>query len=243
MSIGKKASEAPDNDPAQAEVIIYERIVDALIEKRLRPGERLNEAKLAAAYRMPRSRVRRALNRLTAERLICFEMHRGAFVSLPSVEEAYDVFEARLHVEAAVARVACERVDANGIRRLREHLDTEHAAFAENSPGVNRISGDFHVLLAEVAGNNELTDIIKPLVRRFCIIQSLYERRSGVLCLVEEHKEIVSLIEARRTEAAAEAAMEHCRHIFHSLDLSTKRRSEADIYDADFVISSANSLR
>nr|WP_297460866.1 GntR family transcriptional regulator [uncultured Halomonas sp.] len=235
MNREKKASGTPSSDSTQAEDIIYERIVDALIDKRLRPGERLNEAKLAAAYRMPRSRVRRALTRLTAERLICFEMHRGAFVSLPSVEEAYDIFEARLHVEGAVARVACERVDASGIRRLREHLDTEHVAFAGNSAGVNRISGDFHVLLAEVAGNIVLTDIIKPLVRRFCIIQSLYERRSGVLCLVEEHREIVDLIEARRAEAAAEAAMEHCRHIFHSLDLSSKRRSEADIYEAGFA--------
>ncbi len=104
---------------------MYERIVDAVIEKRLRPGERINEAKLAAAYRLPRSRARRVLNRLVSEGLVQFEFHRGAFISLPSVEEAHHVFEARLHVEAAIARVASERIDAEGVRRLREHQEAE----------------------------------------------------------------------------------------------------------------------
>lgn len=235
MSTGKKVPALWESEPSHAESIIYERIVDALIDKRLHPGERLNEAKLATTYGVPRSRVRRVLNRLATERLICFEMHRGASVSLPSVEEAYNVFEARLHIEGIVARVACERVGEGGIQRLRKHLAFEHEAFAENSRAINRVSGDFHVLLAEVSGNSEITAIIRPLIRRFCIIQSLYEGHSGVLCLAEEHKEIVDCIEDRRTEAAVKATMDHCRHIFYSLDLSRQRLNAADIYDSGFA--------
>ena len=236
MNTEKKIPTLASNEPSHAESIIYERIVDALIEKRLRPGERLNEAKLATAYSVPRSRVRRVLNRLSTERLVCFEMHRGAFVSLPSIEEAYNIFEARLHVEGIVARVACERVDEGGIKRLRDHLILEHKAFSENSRVVNRISGDFHILLSEVSGNNEIIAIMKPLVRRFCIIQSLYEGHAGVLCLAEEHQEIVDLIEARHAEEAARAAMDHCRHIFYSLDLSRQHLNAASIYESGLSI-------
>jgi len=222
------SSSSPDT---LAEDMVYDRIVDALIDKRLRPGERLNEAKLASAFGTPRSRVRRALNRLTAERLVRFEMHRGAFVSLPSIKEAYDVFETRLHIEAAVARIACERINDDGIAILRRHLSEEHLAFDEHRPSVNRISGDFHLLLAELTGNEELTAIVRPIIRRFCIIQSLYEGRTGVLCLVHEHQQLVDLIAAGDAEAAAAEMMAHCRHIFYSLDLSEKRLSEANIYD------------
>ena len=239
--ISKTKNPTPTSTDSLAEDLVYDRIVDALIDKRLRPGERLNEAKLASAFGTPRSRVRRALNRLTAERLVRFEMHRGAFVSLPSIKEAYDVFETRLHLEAAVARIACERIDAKGIEELRRHLREEHAAFKEHLPSVNRISGDFHFRLAELTGNEELTAIVRPIIRRFCIIQSLYEGRTGVLCLVHEHQELVDLIAERDVEAAVEAMKAHCRHIFHSLDLSEKRLSDANIYEAggdDFGISS-----
>ncbi|MBY5928807.1 GntR family transcriptional regulator [Halomonas denitrificans] len=226
------ATSSPHEKPeALAEELVYDRIVDALIDKRLRPGERLNEAKLATAFNTPRSRVRRALNRLTAERLVRFEMHRGAFVSLPSVKEAYDIFETRLHIEAAVARIACERIDASGIATLRQHLALEHQVFEERKPSVNRISGDFHLLLAELTGNEELIAIVRPIIRRFCIIQSLYERPSGVLCLTHEHQSLVDMIEAGDAEGAAQSMMEHCRHIFYSLELSEQRRAEANIYD------------
>ena len=226
-------SAAPSKPEALAEELVYDRIVDALIDKRLRPGERLNEAKLASAFKTPRSRVRRALNRLTSERLVRFEMHRGAFVSLPSVKEAYDIFETRLHIEGAVARIACERIDAEGIATLRRHLALEHQVFEEHQPSVNRISGDFHLMLAELTGNDELIAIVRPIIRRFCIIQSLYERSTGVLCLTHEHQTLVDLIEMRDAEGAAASMMEHCRHIFYSLDLSERRRAEANIYDID----------
>lgn len=221
---------SPEKPDALAEDLVYDRIVDALIDKRLRPGERLNEAKLAAAFDTPRSRVRRALNRLTSEKLVRFEMHRGAFVALPSVQEAYNVFEARLHIEAAVVRIACERINAEGIATLRQHLEIEHQEFEHNRPSVNRISGDFHLLLAELTGNDEMAAIVRPIIRRFCIIQSLYERTSGVLCLTHEHSHLVDLIEAGDADAAADEMMSHCRHIFYSLDLSEQRLSDADIY-------------
>lgn len=223
----------PNPPETLAEDLVYDRIVDAIIDKRLSPGERINEAKLASAFGTPRSRVRRALNRLTAERLVRFEMHRGAFVSMPSLKEAYDIFETRLHLEAAVARIACERIDEAGINTLRHHLREEHEAFEEQLPSVNRISGDFHLLLARLTGNEALTAIIQPIIRHFCIIQSLYEGRTGVLCLVNEHQELVDLIAARDADAAAATMMAHCRHIFYSLDLSEKRLSEASIYDYD----------
>ncbi|ALM54354.1 GntR family transcriptional regulator [Halomonas huangheensis] len=229
MKQDSSPASSPNSD-ALAEDLVYDRIVDALIDKNLRPGERLNEAKLANAFNTPRSRVRRALNRLMNERLVRFEMHRGAFVSLPSIKEAYDVFETRLHIEAAVARIACERINSDGIATLREHLQLEHEVYDDHRPSVNRISGDFHVLLAELTGNEELTAIVRPIIRRFCIIQSLYERSSGVLCLTHEHGTLVDLIEAGDAEAAATEMMEHCKHIFYSLDLSEKRRSEANIY-------------
>src|SRR5690606_29076550 len=89
---------------------MYHRIVSAIVGKSLRPGEHVNEMQLASANGLSRPRVRRVLERLEIEGVIEFKPNRGAFISRPSVKEALDVFEARVHLESILFRLACERI-------------------------------------------------------------------------------------------------------------------------------------
>jgi DNA-binding GntR family transcriptional regulator len=213
------------------EQLLYDRLIDAIIDKTLRPGQHLNEAKLAASYNVPRSRVRRVLERLRDEAVVELQLNRGAFISRPTVAEARDLFEARKHLESVIVRLACERATSADIARLREHLALEADTFDHLRPGMNRVAGDFHVLLAEVAGNSVFLRTITLIIRRFGLIQSLYEKRSGVLCLVDEHKNLVDRIEARDVEGAVAETLHHIQHIEASLDITEQRRSEIDIYE------------
>lgn len=213
------------------EQLLYDRLIDAIIDKTLRPGQHLNEVKLAASYNVPRSRVRRVLERLRDEAVVEIELNRGAFISRPTVAEAHDVFEARRNLEMIIVRLACARAEPNNVAKLREHLALERDVFDNLRPEMNRVAGDFHVLLAETAGNAVLSRMLTLLMRRVCLIQSLYEKRSGVLCLVDEHEKLVDFIEANDPEGAAAEALHHCMHIESSLDLTERRRSEIDIYE------------
>lgn len=214
-----------------AEDLLYERIVDAIIDKSLRPGQHLNEVKLAASFSVPRSRVRRVLERLRDEDIVELQLHRGAFISRPTVEEALNVFEARRYLEAGIAELACARATPADIERLRDHLTLQRDVFDNLRPEMNRVAGEFHVLLAGIAGNAVLSRMLNLLIRRVCLIQSLYEQRSGVLCLVHEHERLVDLIAANDREGAADEARHHCDHILESLDLTERRRSEIDLYE------------
>ena len=213
------------------ENLIYERLVDAIIDKHLRPGEHLNEVKLADAYDVPRSRVRRVLDRLRDEDVVVFELNKGAFVCRPTVADAHHVFEARLELEKIVVRLACERASSKDIERLRHHLRREQTAFEGRSPSVNRIAADFHYLLAEIAGNPVFEKMLSVLIRRGVLIQSVYERKNGVLCLTHEHQSLVDLVAHNRPEDAAREMADHFNHIFSSLELTENRRSEVDIYE------------
>jgi DNA-binding GntR family transcriptional regulator len=213
------------------EQLLYDRLVDAIIDKTLRPGQHLNEAKLAASYAVPRSRVRRVLERLRDEAVVEFHLNRGAFISRPTVEEAIAVFEARRHLDAVILRLACARATSDDIERLRRHVKIQHDVFDNLRPEMNRVAGEFHLLVAKAGGNEVLALMLKLLMRRVCLIQSLYEKRSGVLCLVHEHERLVDLIAANDPDGAVNEAMKHCDHIEASLDLSERRRSEIDIYE------------
>ncbi|SNB73079.1 transcriptional regulator, GntR family [Arboricoccus pini] len=213
------------------EDVIYERLVDAIIDKHLRAGAHLNEVRLAEAYQVPRSRVRRVLERLRDEDVVVFELHRGAFISRPTIEDAYQVYEARRELECVAVRLACQRATSEDIARLSEHLDIEHAAFDKQDPSVNRVASNFHTLIADIAGNPVLSRMLSGLIRRCVLIQSVYERKSGILCLTHEHKALVAHIAANRPDDAAREMADHFNNILSSLDLTEARRQEADVYE------------
>jgi DNA-binding GntR family transcriptional regulator len=197
--------------------------LDAIIDKTLRPGQHLNEVKLAATYSVPRSRVRRVLERLRDEAVVEIELNRGAFISRPTIAEARDVFEARKNLEMIIVRLACERATPADIARLRDHLLAERDVFDNLRPQMNRIAGDFHVLLAETAGNAVLARMLTLLMRRVCLIQSLYEKRSGVLCLVDEHEKLVDLIAASLRQDILSTTMDYYLAITHIEDTRQSR--------------------
>jgi DNA-binding GntR family transcriptional regulator len=229
-------SEQPSVDAVRGkhptEDLIYDRLVEAITDKHLRPSEHLNEVKLAEAYNVPRSRVRRVLERLRDEHVVVFELNRGAFISRPTPADARDVFEARRYLECTMVRLACERADDRDIEELRQHLALEYEAFHAHRPSVNRTAGQFHVLVARVARNPVLERMLSVLIRRCVLVQSVYEKKIGELCLTHEHSRLVDFIAARRADDAVTEMNSHFDHIIGSLDLSDEQHGSADIYQA-----------
>ena len=101
--------------PVGATQRIVESITTAIVERRLMPGTKLAEQKIADIFKVSRTLVRQALNQLSRDRLVTLEPARGAFVAMPSVEEARQVFEVRAMIEAAMVRAA--RARASPMRR------------------------------------------------------------------------------------------------------------------------------
>jgi DNA-binding GntR family transcriptional regulator len=98
---------------------IVESITTAIVERRLMPGTKLAEQKLADIFGVSRTLVRQALNQLSRDRLVTLEPARGAFVAKPSVEEARQVFEVRAMLEAAMVRSLRARITTRRCRAAR----------------------------------------------------------------------------------------------------------------------------
>jgi Transcriptional regulators len=101
---------APERTTAGATRRIVESITTAIVERRLTPGTKLAEQKIADIFQVSRTLVRQALNQLSRDRLVTLEPARGAFVAMPSVEEARQVFEVRSMIEAALVRQLAARI-------------------------------------------------------------------------------------------------------------------------------------
>ena len=208
---------------------IYERIYVAILEHRLHPGTKLGEERMADIFGVSRARIREVLARLAHEQIVELFPQRGAFVAKPTIEQARDVFEARRLIEPAVLRRLVDTSTPDKVQRLRQHLELEVDARRRNDKrAVIRLSGEFHTLLAELAGNSSLARSMRELCMLTCLTIFLYDAPTSQSCRDDEHQMIVDAV-ARRDAAKAEGIMlEHLDHIEGSLKLD-EGNGEADL--------------
>src|SRR5215217_2843440 len=136
-------------------MMIRDHLRDAIVDRRLAPGTKLNEAEVGTLFDVSRTVVRAALQALAFEGLVKTERNRGAFVANPSPEEARQVFASRRLIEPGIAIAAAGRMTPAHVAAFKAQLDEEGRFIAERGPNARRseikASGDFHLLLASVA--------------------------------------------------------------------------------------------
>lgn len=199
---------------------IHAKIEAAILEHRLPPGTKLAEERLAEIFAVSRARVREVLARLAHERLVELVPQRGAFVARPSADEARDVFEARRLIEPAVLARLARTLTPAALARLRSHLALEDAARrAGDRRAIVRLSGRFHVLLAELAGNGPYERAMRELAARTCLAIFLYDAPTAACCDADEHARIVDAVARGDAAGASERLLRHLAQVERGLDL------------------------
>src|SRR5260370_6570485 len=214
-----------------SDATIVERIVTAVMEQKLPPGAKLPEIALCDAFECSRTQIRRILVVLAERGVVTLHANRGAFVSSPDAAAAREVFEARRAIERSIALAAATRIDRTALEDLRANVVAGSAAEArgDRSEAI-RLSGQFHLRLAEVAGNSVMTKFLKELVARTSLIIGLYGSRSVRSCSEAEHKDLIDALDERDGARAAEEMEHHLRHIERPLDIRDPVEQPADIW-------------
>lgn len=213
---------------------IAERILAAILEHRLAPGTKLGEDRLAGIFGVSRARIRRILPRLAHEGVVRLEPNRGAFVAQPTVNEAREVFEARRLIEPGIVERVVQRPDLRTIVvRLRQQVAAERRARAANDTrSIVRLSGEFHILLADLAGNALLAKTMRELASLTCLIIALYDKPSVPACLGEEHGELVDALASEDAARAMKLMVQHLDHVEENLDLTVAEPGPVDLESA-----------
>ena len=216
--------------PAGATQRIVESITEAIVARRLMPGTKLAEQKIADIFKVSRTLVRQALNQLSRDRLVTLEAARGAFVAMPSVEEAHQVFELRQMIEAAMVKRLCSVVSDAQVAELRAHLAAEQVAIARTDvPGRTRLLADFHVVLARMLGNQVLAQLLGDLLSRSSLISLMYQSTHSAEASLAEHVAIVDALERRDVRAAVRLTEDHLDHVKSNLRLDPRSPDLAQI--------------
>ena len=226
-----RAAVAPDSSASEG---LTQRIADsittAIVERRLMPGTKLAEQKIADVFKVSRTLVRQALMRLSRDHLITLEPARGARVAEPSVDEARQVFEARNMLEAAMIKRAATELTREQIAELRAHLRAESEAVKRTDvPGRTRLLADFHVVIARMLGNEVLARMLGDLVSRCSLIALMYQSAHSAEHSFEEHVAIVDALDRRDARAAVRLMEAHLHHVERNLKLDPRAPDLASV--------------
>jgi DNA-binding GntR family transcriptional regulator len=142
----------------------YERIKHDIITCVIAPGTEISEPQLCTHYRFGKAPVRMALIRLAHDALVRAIPRRGYRVTPVTLKDIHDVFELRLMLEPAAARMAAGKVDAPRLRALDEAC---RAGYQPNdAKSITRFldaNESFHVAIAQATGNQRLATMIAQL--------------------------------------------------------------------------------
>jgi DNA-binding GntR family transcriptional regulator len=208
---------------------VHERIWSAIVDHSLPPETRLVESELCQIFGVGRTRVRQVLQRLAHERVVTLMRNRGAMVSKPSVREAREVFAARRVIETSIVDTVIKSATRKHIKRLQEHVSREQDAWRANDRrAILKLSGEFHLLLAEAADNSILLEVLRDLVSRSSLIIAVYQSPGASPCPPDAHRELTATLE-RRERAAIKLMIQHLDHVFADLMLEERNGSGIDL--------------
>ncbi len=219
LQTGPSAAEAPEaaNSIDRVPDEIYDTVVNAILDRALDPGTKLPEEVFCTHYGVSRTIVRVAIQRLQQDRLVDVQPYKGCFVVVPDLKEARDIIAARKAIEPYIIRRLVEIATDKDVAELKSHVDAEDAAYHRNDHReALRLSGQFHVLLSELADNGVLAVYLRNLICRSALVIATYSDVTAC-CKAHDHRNLVQLLTARDTAAAMSKMERHLDDIEHDL--------------------------
>lgn len=210
---------------------LHQEVLDRLMARihagEFAPGEQLpSERDLMDVYGVGRPSIREALQQLERSGLVSISHGERARVLLPTaqamVEQMTDAAryllsveprtldhlkEARVLLEAGVARLAAQRADAAGLALLRQRLDEHRQASLDDF-----LERDiaFHRQIAAMSGNPVFPAAVEGMLAWLGAYYHSLVRAPGAESLtLQEHQRIYDAVASGRADEAAQAMSDH----------------------------------
>ncbi|OEU85128.1 GntR family transcriptional regulator [Streptomyces abyssalis] len=221
--------------------LVLTRIEQLILDGRLRVGDRLPpERELSEMLGVSRAAIREALRVLEAQGALRPRVGTGpdsgnVIAAMPDagltqflrlhIALAHfpldDVVEARAVLERSSARLAAERAKEEDLARMREQLDRMDAVGLPREV-FNDCDTDFHVAIAEAAGNRLVADLtvsVRNAVRQtlLTVFHRVEDWEAVAARLRAEHRAIYDAVAAGEAERAGEAVEAHIRSVHRDI--------------------------
>jgi DNA-binding GntR family transcriptional regulator len=192
---------------------VYARILEAIIDRSLPPGQRIRQNELAERLGVSRQPVSHALHLLHRQGLVAESGRRGFEVIRLDPERIRQLYEVRSAIDALAARLAAARAKSDA--RSRARLEGALAAgrsISGKTPLAELIARDvdFHRAIYALSGNPAIEEMIAPhwphMRRSMATVLAELDYRESAW---SEHETIAAHVLSGNAKAAEAAALAH----------------------------------
>lgn len=191
---------------------VLNAIRDAILDFRLKPGERLIERQIIEQMGVSRATVREAISVLASEGLVTIVPQKGARVTAPTPEDAEDLYEVRASLESLVVRRFVDRATDDELAQLAATVERMADRLAAPPTIVDflKVKDEFYDVLLAGARSAPLSQLLESIQARVRLLRVTSLSTSDRLPqVVQEMREISDAITARNPDRAARLMTEH----------------------------------
>ena len=192
---------------------IYESINNGLFK----PGDWLNQEKIASTYEVSQVTAREALNKLVVEGLAERIPRQGVRVPIITIHDIIDIYEMRIQFEAKAWSIAAQTITPGDIEHMRQLLPHTGVKTDPNSIEITRRNNyEFHMTAIRASGRWTLIRILSQLLNmnnlRFLLSTSTQKiRESDGQINIQDHENLINALEKRDSRLTEEMIAQHIR--------------------------------
>lgn len=188
-----------------------DELEDAIVNGRLKPGDRVDPEALAREYGVSRTPVREALQQLAASGLVRIAPKYGTFIAELSLTQLVEMFEVMAELEGMAGRLAARRITTEQAEALRSALTgCQAAAEAGDCDRYYYENEQFHDCIYTASHNSFLAEHARQLQSRLKPYRRLQLRvPQRMKRSLSEHAAIVDALLRHDETATQRALIEH----------------------------------
>ncbi|MCC6499582.1 MAG: GntR family transcriptional regulator [Anaerolineales bacterium] len=150
-------------------LFVYGLLKRRIIAGELTAGTILNESDLAQELKIGKTPTREALIMLVHDGFVDALPRVGYVVTRLTLQDVFEIFTLRIIIEVEAIGIAVERITETDIGKLIEN-NRQESALAQEKDGASlreqgyQLNREFHLVIAQAAGNNRLTRLIQNMI-------------------------------------------------------------------------------
>ncbi len=184
----------------------YKKLKQMIISGQLKPGERLNQVKLAEQLGISRTPLLQAMNRLTSEQLTETIPRRGTRVRTFSSDDLLSIFEIRGRLEPYTCELAAEAITPDKILLLKENVEKmEKAIQNQDETLFKTLDNEFHNIIIESTNSKFISEILGKYVPLMHAVNLLKPMEKSI----QDHKNILEALTEADTLSASQLMHYH----------------------------------
>jgi GntR family transcriptional regulator, rspAB operon transcriptional repressor len=190
---------------------IFRTIRDRIVYMEYPPGKLIPEKELCDEFKVSRTPLREAIQKLKEMKLVSVIPRYGTYVSPVDINEIRSAFEVKIKLEGLAGEVAARRITADRLKEMQSLIEKADALLkVDGHRHLIEVDAQFHEIIYQAAQNPILKEMLENLHSRCARLwNSALSNVIPIAMIMTQLKEIYSALEKRDSQKARQLMEEH----------------------------------